>query len=202
MASAVLREPAELSADASSTFWQSVHRLELCEAVSGGRPNQPTALRLAWSAEELRVLFEVQDEHIWATHRERDAALYEEEVVEIFLDPLGDLESYFELEVNPLNAILDLVLRRNRSGYARDFGWDCEGLRTCVSTTPIGWNAEFAIPFRALVPELPTIGARWRANFCRIDRPRSGPWELSAFSPTGRPTFHTPERFGVLAFVA
>jgi hypothetical protein len=59
--------------------------------------------------------------------------------VELFLDPVGDLESYFEIEVNPLNAVLDLVLRRTRSGYAKNFAWRCEGLRTAVKRTASGW---------------------------------------------------------------
>jgi len=37
-------------------------------------------------------------------------------------------------------------------------------------------------------------------NFCRIDRPPGVPRELSAWSPTGRANFHTPERFGILEF--
>jgi hypothetical protein len=82
----------------------------------------------------------------------------------------------------------------------KEFRWECEGLRTVVRRDPRGWSAELSIPFRAIVSEPPRGNARWRANFCRIDRPRDREWELSAWSPTGRPRFHTPERFGVLEF--
>jgi len=172
----------------------------LREAVTGAAPKQGTSLRIARTDEELRVLFCATDSEAWATHTAHDAPLYEEEVVEVFLDPVGDLESYFEIEVNPLNAVLDVVLRRTRSGYRKDFAWDCEGLRTFVRTTPEGWTAELSIPFRSLVAEPPLVGSKWRANFYRIDRPRGAEWELSAWSPTWRPLFHTPERFGVLRF--
>jgi hypothetical protein len=63
---------------------------------------------------------------------------------------------------------------------------------------------ELAIPF-ASVAETPSAGTKWRANFCRIDRPsRDGsvPRELTAWSPPMRETFHTQERFGVVEFVA
>lgn len=169
--------------------------------VTEDPPKQGTTVLLAWNSAELRVLFEAADREAWATLRERDTPLYTEEVVELFLDPVGDLESYFEIEVNPLNAVLDLVLRKNRSGYLKDFGWDCEGLRTMVQKSDAGWAAELSIPFRSLLAEPPTQGARWRVNFCRIDRPPGTPRELSAWSPTGRPNFHTPERFGELEFV-
>jgi Carbohydrate-binding family 9 len=190
----------EVNADASSASWQRVPPLFLREAVGGGAPKQPTSVRVAWNADELRVLFEADDSDPWATLAERDAPLYDEEVVEVFLDPVGDLEAYFEIEVNPLNAVLDLVLRKNRSGYLRNFAWRCEGLRTAARLTARGWAAEFAIPFRDVTSHLPVKGTRWRANFYRIDRPKREPWELSAWSPTGRPTFHVPERFGLLEF--
>ena len=92
------------------------------------------------------MLFHAEDTHAWATMTERDAPLYEEEVVEVFLDPVGDLESYFEIEVNPLNTVLDLVLRKNRSGYVKDFAWQCEGLRTAVVKREAAWTTELAIP--------------------------------------------------------
>jgi Carbohydrate family 9 binding domain-like len=193
-------EIADVNADASSGWWQAVPPVFLREAVTGGAPKQATSLRVAWNGDELRVLFEADDTDPWATHTERDAPLYDEEVIEVFLDPVGDLESYFEMEVNPLNAVLDLVLRKNRSGYLRNFAWRCEGLRTAAKRTARGWTAEFAIPFRAVTSNMPVKGTRWRANFYRIDRPKGEAWELSAWSPTGRPTFHVPERFGLLEF--
>ncbi len=190
------------TADGHAEVWRNVPAVELRETVSGAVPEQATSVRVAWSAEELRVLFHAEDTHPWATLTERDAPLYEEEVVEVFLDPAGDLESYFEIEVNPLNAVLDLALRRNRSGYVKDFAWRCEGLRTAVRKTADGWNAELAIPFRSLMAEPPRAGDCWRVNFSRIDRPPGVPRELTAWSPAGRANFHTPERFGVLQFAA
>ncbi len=189
-----------LDANAGSEFWRERPEAGFREIVSGAEPQQATSVRLAWDAEELRVLFHASDTAVWATLTERDTPLYEEEVVEVFLDPAGDLEGYFEIEVNPLNAVLDLVLRRNRSGYAKDFAWRCEGLRTAVTKTDTGWTAELAIPFLSLAAAPPRAGDRWRANFCRIDRPPGVPRELTAWSPTGRASFHTPERFGILEF--
>ena len=190
----------EVLADPDAAPWPDLPALTLAETVTGREPQQPTRLRLGWTPDELRVLFHCADTHAWATMTERDAPLYEEEVIEVFLDPVGDLKSYFELEVNPLNAVLDLVLRRNRSGYAKDFSWRCDDLRTAVRTTPSSWMAELAIPFRSLVADAPQSGARWRANFFRIDRPPGMPRELSAWAPTRCGTFHIPERFGVLEF--
>ena len=191
----------ELTCDPDAAPWSALPVLALRDTATAASPDQPTEVRLAWSADELRILFVASDSHPWATLRERDAPLYTEEVVEVFLDPVGDLESYFEFEVNPLNTVLDLVLRRTRSGVRKDFAWQCEKLRSRVILTATGWNTEISIPFRSLVAELPRPGDRWRANFCRIDRPADRERELTAWSPTGLKQFHVPERFGVLEFV-
>lgn len=170
------------------------------ENASGTPPQQGTEVACAWDERELRVCFTCVDREPWATITQRDGPLWEEEVVEVFLDPVGDGASYFEIEVNPLGTVLDLVLRRNRSGYKKDFGWDCDGLRADVQRTAEGWSAELAIPFASLVAELPRSGSEWRVNFTRIDRPRDRERELSAWAPTRLATFHAPERFGVLRF--
>ena len=186
-----------VAADPQAAPWPEVPRTALRETVSGGQPQQATWFQAAWSREELRVLFGIEDTSVWATLRERDAPLYQEEVVEIFLDPVGDLQTYFEFEVNPLNAVLDLVLRRGGQGYVKDFQWQCAGLQTAVRRNPAGWCAEFSIPFASLGAA--PLGT-WRANLYRIDRPAGAPWELSAWSPTGQPHFHLPERFGFWEF--
>ena len=189
-----------LTADARSAFWEKCEPVLLREVITGAAPMQATSVRVAWDAEELRVLFHAEDTHIHATLTARDAPLHTEEVVEVFLDPVGDRECYFEIEVNPLNAVLDLVLRRNRSGYTKDFAWRCKNLRTHIRREADAWSAELAIPFRSLAAAPPQPGDRWRANFLRIDRPPGTPRELSAWSPTGLANFHVPERFGIIEF--
>jgi hypothetical protein len=189
-----------VTAEASAEPWSGLTALPLQETVTGAAPSQATTVKLGWTSDALRLLFHCTDDHPWATMTERDAPLYEEEVVEAFLDPVGDLESYFEIEVNPLNTVLDLVLRRSRSGYRKDFAWRCDDLQTAVQVSAASWTAELAIPYRSLTAEPPTPGARWRANFFRIDRPVGTPRELSAWSPTRLGTFHIPERFGTIEF--
>lgn len=150
------------------------------------------------------MLFSCEDADPWATLTQRDAQLYTEETVEVFFDPVSDLESYYEIELNPLGTELDIVFRRSRSGYKGDWAWNCVGLRSLARIVTGGWNAELAIPFSS-VSEVPVNRTRWQVNFCRIDRPsRDGslPRELSAWSPPMRESFHTPERFGVVEFVA
>jgi hypothetical protein len=191
---------AEPSADPTAGCWSFVRPMQLRENTRGVEPDQSTAFRIGWDAHDLRVLFECQDTHIVATRTNRDEPLYEEEVVEVFLDPVGDGAGYFEFELNPLNAVLDLTLRRTGAGWRKDVRWNCEGLRTAIKRTGAGWNAELAIPLRNISVDPVRPGVTWRANFFRIDRPDSKPRELSAWSPTLHGTFHDPQAFGAIRF--
>ncbi len=180
--------------------WKNQRGLVLVENDTGGEPLQRTEVRVGWDVHALWVLFVAEDSRPWATLMGRDQPLYTEEVFEVFLDPFGDGAAYFELEVNPNNAVLDVAMRRIRSGYRKDFSWRCEGLQTAAALIPGGWAAELRIPFESVVCERPRAGDEWRVNFTRIDRPENGPRELSAWSPTGMAQFHLPERFGRLRF--
>jgi hypothetical protein len=192
----------ELTADADSPLWRDIAPVEMRLAADGAQPQQKTWVRTAWSPDDWRILFVCEDKDPWATLTARDARLFEEETVEVFVDPVGDAEAYFEFETNPLGAMLDIVFRRSRSGYKGDWAWNCDGWKVRVSQTQLGWSVEMAIPFSEIA-ERPQPGTFWRVNFCRIDRPsRDGslPRELTAWSPPLRETFHTPERFGFLEF--
>lgn len=190
------------AADKDAGPWHSLTAYPLVLTADGSPPKQGTWVKFGWDASALRVLFVAEDTHPWATMSEHDAPLYKEEVFEVFLDPDGDGLGYFELEVNPNNAVLDGVMRRVRNGYRKDFGWHCTGLETAARVFPGGWAAELNIPFASISGSAPEPGRRWRANFTRIDRPAEGPRELSAWSPTGLAQFHVPTRFGVLEFLS
>jgi hypothetical protein len=190
----------ELLADPRLLPWKSLDALELSLNATGGVPKQATHVRLGRDSHALRILFVAEDTNPWATFTERDAPLYQEEVVEVFLDPEGDGMSYFEIEVNPKNAVLDGCMRLIRSGFKKDFRWQCEGLLTLVSVFDGGWAAEMEIPFLSVADHIPGRGETWRVNFTRIDRPDGEPRELSAWAPTGYDQFHMPGKFGEIVF--
>jgi hypothetical protein len=188
------------SLDALNDVWANCARISLRENLSGRQPRWGTEVRLGWSGDALHGLYLCQDPNPWATKTVRNDALWEEEVVEVFLDPFGDSLSYFEIEINPLNTVADLCVRRTWTGLKMDFKWECEGLVTACGTLAYGWMAAFQIPFDSLGDCHPTRSPVWRVNFSRIDRPKDEPLELSAWSPTLVKSFHVPGCFGRLRF--
>lgn len=193
--------------------WQAAEQIHLVSTESGAPPMQPTTLRLLWDDECLYVAFDCVDSDAWATIDRRDGELWEEEVVEVFIDDDSDGRTYLEYEINPLNALVDLyVLNRTgeRDGIQFMLDWNSTGIRHAVRVAgnprergenDTGWVAEWAIPWAdfTTAPHLPPRnGDTWRANFYRIDRAAQD--EYSAWSPTGAINFHVPARFGTIVF--
>ncbi|MBM3213442.1 hypothetical protein FJZ36_00775 [Candidatus Poribacteria bacterium] len=185
--------------------WLLAERAELRLAATGETPRQPTTAGLTWDDEYLYVAFDCVDADTEpnATMIRRDANLWEEEVVEVFLSPSGELHTYAELEVNPLNTLFDAMILNNgrRTQVLRD--WNMERIRHAVATTSTGWSVEMALPldeFYTAPHAPPKVGDEWRMNLYRIDRSEPGAPELSSWSQTLIPNFHNASRFGYLRF--
>src|SRR5260370_839313 len=76
------------SLDALNAVWAKCARISLLENVSGRQPRWGTEVRLGWNDQELHGLFLCQDLIPWATDTNPDDALWGEEDLEIFLDPI------------------------------------------------------------------------------------------------------------------
>lgn len=183
----------------SKTAWGDAPVLQLVDNTTAAPPNNLGSVRVARTKTSFRALFELSSPEPKATLTGHKQPLYTEDVAEIFIDPFGDSSIYYEFEVNPLNAHLELVIRRTRYGARKDFSWESPGFTSAVLRTSEGWNAEFDIPFADL-PTSPNDSPAWRMNFTRIDRPTNAPRELTAWSPTGIAQFHVPSKFGEVRF--
>ncbi len=139
------------------------------------QPAFPTEAAVTWDDVHLYVGFACTDPAPWARYAQYDDSLWEEEVVEVFLDPDGDGRDYAELEVSPTNVVVDLLIKAPRAGDPDARRWDIEGLQTAVTRHAAGWVAEIAIPWAALagagVTRAPAPGDRWRVGLYRIKRP-------------------------------
>ena len=137
-------------------------------------PAYPTEAAMAWDDEHLYVSFACTDPAPWARPHQRDDALWNEEVVEVFVDPDGDGTRYAEIEVNPDNVVVDLLIQRPRASGASARKWNAVGMRTAVQRHAAGWTVEVAIPWASLseagVTSAPAPGQRWRVGLYRIKR--------------------------------
>jgi cellulose/xylan binding protein with CBM9 domain len=139
------------------------------------RPRFPTETTIAWDDANLYVAFSCSDRDPWGRMKNHDDHLWEEEVVEVFLDPDGDGQNYAELEVSPNNVVVDLLIPSPKSLTGSNVRADIAGLQTAVGRHAAGWIAEMAIPWKGLaiagISAAPKKGDRWRAGLYRIKRP-------------------------------
>ena len=144
----------------------------------------PTRAKMLWDDTYLYIGFHCDDREMWAVYENEDDKLWEEEVVEIFIDPDGDGKNYLELEVSPTNTVVDLLIKSVEPDFVSDKDWDIVGLKTAVqlhgtvndvSDKDLGWSVEIAIPWTTFV-DMDTKGTppkekdSWRLNLYRIER--------------------------------
>jgi len=110
----------------------------------------------------LRCL-EPEPQKIRAVDTERDAFLWDDDCIQVFLDTYHDKRSAFCFMVNPLGTQLDHKI--SREGEVIDRQWDCEW-EAEASLSEDGWCAEMAIPFQELSFD-PKRGNIWGVNFWR-----------------------------------
>ena len=161
-----------------------------------GRITSPTRARMLWNDEGLYIAFACRDGNMWALFTEEDDPMWSEEVVEVFIDPDGDGLDYLELEVNPLNAVVDLHIGRVHPDWVSDKDWDILGLETAVQvegtvndSTDVdrGWTVEISIPWAAFEPAI--AGARetpGRRPLAAEPLPHRAPRRLRGPDPSAR----------------
>ena len=165
--------------------------------------------------------FEVTDPNPWHTMTKKDEHLWDEEVVEIFIDPNNSGRDYYELEINPAtwSATCDGVAlarkgERHRLGLrgARDAGsrTDRRGRnddRLDRRGVPPRGAGSVGSPSARDVALPPKPDDAWRVNVFRIKRP-GGPGApekdavLAAWSPPSAGSFHDPGAFRPFTFQA
>ena len=198
----------------------AAHNAAWAEAdqIDWGTEPWPTRFRALSTADALWLRFDAVDDSPWNTYTQRDDRLWEEEVVEIFIDPDGDHRNYVEVEVNPANALCDLLVEEGAPNVRALIEWNFPGIDSAVlpiydeAEVKTGWTAVVRLPWEGFrsVPgtnvELPPAPSdQWRFNVFRVKRP-GGPSEprrdvvLDAWSPTHDPSFHVPEAFRAMEF--
>ena len=183
------------------------------DRIEWGPLSARTGFRALWDRDALHLRFDVSDPSPWHTLDERDAPLWDEEVVEIFLDLDRSGTHYAEVELNPANVICDVHMIRASPDKKNDLRWNLEGIRSRTFPRDGEWVGTLALPFsgfrslpsaaRTSLP--PERGDTWGFNVYRIERPHgpSAPERdaiYAAYSPTGDPSFHVPESFQGFTF--
>jgi len=188
-----------------------------------------TQIKMLWDDQYLYIYAKLDEPHIWGNLTQHDAIIYHNNDFEVFIKPYENQSTYFEIEVNSLNTILDLLMSKPyRFGGEAKLHWDLKGLKSAVhiegtnnnpSDTDQYWSVEMAIPFASLQnfgrEITPKVGEHWRINFSRVQWQHeviNGKYHKKTdngklihednwvWSPIGVINMHYPQRWGYLLF--
>jgi hypothetical protein len=181
---------------------------------------------MLWDDRYLYIAAALDEPHVWGTLTERDAIIFYDNDFEVFIDPDGDAREYYEIEINALNTVFDLLLMRTYiDGGPALHEWNLEGLKTAVhvdgtlndpADLDAGWSVELALPWSSLAeyahqPTPPRDGNTWRMNFSRVEwrhRTVAGRYQKIpdtaednwVWSPQGKINMHLPQHWGYVVF--
>ena len=173
---AMSQRPPEMTADAGDPAWDGatvIRGLGLALHSPAWDQQPPTTVALLWDRDYLYVRFTstTSAEPVSPYGTQHDAKHYMGDVVEIFLDPVGDGRQYFEIQQSPAGGILDqnttLTAAANSDSEGRllpqvlakdywpNLSYDMPGLRNASHYERHGdawvWIADFALPAKAVL---------------------------------------------------
>jgi len=190
------------------------------------KPRFRTRAKMLWDDEYLYLAAELEEPHVWATLTNHDSVIFQDPDFEVFLDPKGETQPYYEFEMNALNTTWDLLLDKPYQDQGKPHNeWEIPGAKTAVhingtlnqpADTDAGWTVEIAFPWKVLAEHArhqgpPTEGEQWRIDFSRVE------WQITTnggryqkvpglpednwvWSPQGVVDMHRPEMWGLVQF--
>jgi Carbohydrate family 9 binding domain-like len=223
------RAPIQIDGRLDEDAWKTAPWTDAFVDIEGDlkpRPRFQTRAKMLWDDTYFYVAAVLEEPHIWGTLTRHDSVIFQDNDFEIFIDPNGDNQEYYEIEINAINTEWDLFLKKAyRDGGPAIDEWEIPGLKTAVhvsgtlnNATDIdrSWSVEFAIPWKVLgeyahCPAPPRDGDQWRVNFSRVEwrheivkgqyrkvpNTREDNW---VWSPQGVVDMHRPERWGYVQF--
>ncbi|WP_282038109.1 carbohydrate-binding family 9-like protein [Saccharicrinis aurantiacus] len=185
-----------INGDINKPEWQDAQWTNLFVDIEGHDIHKPyfeTMAKMLWNDDFLYFAFYIEEEHIWATIKDRDEVIFHDNDIEIFIDANGDTHNYIELELNALNTAWDLYLAKPyREAGPVINEYDIKGLQSAIKINGTlnnpndkddSWTVEVAIPWESIIStntpkRLPVHGENMRINFSRVQ------WESEVINGT------------------
>jgi len=209
--------------------WKAVEWTDDFVDIQGGvkpKPRFQTRAKMLWDDDYLYIAAEIEEPHVWATLTNHDGVIFQDPDFEVFIDPQGATQPYFEFEMNALNTTWDLRLNKPyMDGGQPHNEWEIYGAKTAVQVngtlnnsadTDRNWTVEIAFPWKVLAEGArhvgpPNEGEQWRINFSRVEwkiistngieqKTPNTPEDNWVWSPQGVVDMHRPEMWGVVQF--
>ena len=195
---------------------------KVSDSMSDVPAKQNTTVKICYSPNKhFKVHTVAQDVDVFSPYTSCNSQVWvNSDVLEVFMAPTATPFNapiwYYEMDTSPSNAMWVGHKNNSRGNWSNCNDNDdcvagpieCSGLDSFPQFPPLaahvqnisstGWGVELTVPFEMFPPKYQDSRI-WRANFYRYDYPENREkYELSGWSPTHDPSFHVPQRFGVM----
>jgi hypothetical protein len=193
-------------------IWIKARRIESFPGFWEGRPSDlRTVAWLVWDDDALYYTATMADDDLWYSGEKHNDRLWEGDVFELFFRPHDDRPEYYEFQVNPRGALLELAFPRRGHPFDELAKLPPLGMEAVVKlggtlnddTEDVRWTVEGKIPWSIFAPSggRPKPGDEWRFALCRYDYGPGGKDPvLMSSAPLRRLSFHRYEDYGRLRF--
>jgi hypothetical protein len=190
--------PVTIDGKLDDAAWQSAvvfrDSYPISERSAGG---PATEWRILWDDSFLYFAFDCTDTDLVAPEMKRDAPVYSDDCVEMFILPQLRTGSYWELVISPSDSVFDSLHSKSLSEWASinrsvenieglQRGVVCNGTLNQPGDTDTGYTIEVAVPFSQL-PEYsrsqPAAGHQLRLMLVRLDKTGKDSHLVYSFQP-------------------
>ena len=199
-----LERPPSIDGDLSDPVWSQATRIDrfyqtlrLMRAVPAEGASEAYVGYMDSSIYIGIVGYEENTEDMIARHTTRDSDVYLDDCAEVFFDTNLDQQSFYQVVVNSIGAMIDGHVRSAKGSeeeVAREWNGD---QRVATRVEPGFWSFEMEMPFRSLGNLQVQPGDVWGFNVARVRIAFGG--EYTQWMPTYGSAWRT-DRFGLLVF--
>lgn len=223
--------PLKIDGELDEKAWTAAPWSEYFGDIEGDirpAPAHKTRVKMLWDDKYIYIAAQIEEPHIWANKRPEQDKIFRDNVFKIFIDPDNSMNDDFEMQINPQNNMLFLIMNKPyRDSGIPVTGWVPIGLQSAVkingtinnsSDTDSDWIAEIAIPLASLNfnPRDAKQNEGLRLNFLRTgfdftvkdgiyskaldSAGKAFPPHYASWSSQGLINMHYPERWGYTVF--
>ena len=148
--------------------WADALPNEIQKTIGNEPVPQRTIFKLAYDDEHLFILarcLEPNVSQIKADTHDDDIGGFEDDSIELFVDPAGRGESYYQFCINSVGAVYDARKDPTAPGATGTVTWN-SGIKVQTARGKNHWELRAALPWAGLVKEAPQAGQTWRFNLC------------------------------------
>ena len=107
---------------ADDSAWNQAYWTDSFIDIEGSTKPKPyynTRLKMLWDTKYLYIYADMEERDVSANLTDHDAVIFHDNDFEVFIDPDGDTHNYYEMEMNAMNTVWDLLLLHPyREGWA------------------------------------------------------------------------------------